>query len=78
MAFASIAVVALRQLTERLGASAGSMPRLQNLEVDPNDLRRANRHAWLALEISLSGQQIQEHLATFLSRTQATVFREQI
>ena len=80
MVLVSIAVVALRQLTDRLGACAGSVLERagQALGVIPHDLVRATRRAWRALEIALSGQPILEHLAGFFPRGQATVFREQI
>ena len=91
MTLSPIAVFALRQVTDRVGVSAGLSPCARELyrggalaedrsppEFDPKVLARATRHTWLALEIALSGPAFQERLGSALPATRANIFRQQL
>jgi tetratricopeptide (TPR) repeat protein len=91
MVHASIALVALREFVDRLGASAGRPIPCHLLhpvtarsngcsgrEIDPRLLRLAVRHAWLAVEMALAGPSVHERLGELLSRARGPLFREQV
>ncbi len=91
MALASFALAALRDVADRLGASAGSpiprclansagnlLVRSDECPIDPPIARRVVRHAWLTLEIALAGTPVHEQISALFSVRQAPLFHEQI
>jgi tetratricopeptide (TPR) repeat protein len=91
MVLASYSVAALREMAERLCPSAGPLiahgnghsahgepSRCRETAVEPNVIRQAIRHSFLAVEMALASSGVQERLAAFLGAARASLFREQV